>query len=115
MAEFTCDTVLDGETCILRTHGYLNGEAGEAVRAACELAANERQARRFVVNLADSPVINSPGITALLELAEWLVYDRKSRLAFVGVKDLHKNVFKVVGLLKLSTIHEDEAAASAAP
>jgi anti-anti-sigma factor len=112
MPEFKCETIVQGEACIVRTHGYLNDEAGRAVRTACEAVAPQG-VKRFIISLADSPVINSPGITALLELAEWLVYEQKVRLIFVGLKDLHKNVFKVVGLLKLSTLHEDENSALA--
>lgn len=113
MAQFTLQSAKQGDVCIIRTQGYLNDEAGRAIRAACEPAATQGTVR-FVLNFAESPVINSPGITELLELSEWLVYERKARLVFVGLKDLHKNVFKVVGLLKLAAVHETEEAALAA-
>jgi len=110
MSTFTCETATQSDSFIVRTRGYLDEGGGRATREAVE-AALPQGFRRLILNLGGSPVINSQGITQLLEIAEQVVMRRKSKLAFVGLTDLQRNVFNVMGLLRLGKAFADEAAA----
>lgn len=110
MSTFTCETALQGESFVVRSRGYLDEEGGRALREAVEVAIPQGF-RRLILNLSGSAVINSQGITQLLEIAELVVMRRKSKLAFVGLTDLQRNVFNVMGLLRLGKAYADEAAA----
>lgn len=68
--------------------------------------------RKLLIDLAAVTVINSPGITKLLEIAEELAGIRKAALGFIGVSDLYRDVFQVTGLSGLSTIFDSESQAA---
>lgn len=107
---FTCTTRQEGDCYIIRPSGYLDQVAGKAVRAFFEPPLGQG-VRKFILNLEGSPVINSQGITQLLELVETLQYDFKATLALVGLSNLHLDVFHVIGILKLVQVFPDEGAA----
>ncbi|NLI77757.1 MAG: STAS domain-containing protein [Candidatus Riflebacteria bacterium] len=105
---FTCTTHQDGDCFIVRPVGYLDQVAGKAIRAFFEPPLGQG-VRKFILNLEGAPVINSQGITELLELVENLQYDFKAVLALVGLSNLHKDVFHVIGILKLVKVFPTEA------
>ena len=98
MPPFICETAQQTDVFIIRSNGYLDDKGGAAVRKAVE-EAFVKGFQKFVLNFTLSPVINSPGIAQLLELAEIIVDERKGQLAFVGLNELTMGVFKMVGLL----------------
>lgn len=110
MDQFKCETAKENEVFIIRTDGYFNESAGLAVRKAIE-EAFESGFLKFVLNVSKSPVINSPGVAQLIEIAEIMVEERNCRMAYVGLTELTKGLFKMVGLLKLGTSFPDEDAA----
>lgn len=69
--------------------------------------------RNFVLNFEHSPVINSQGIAQLIEITEIVVDEKKGRIAYVGLNDLTRNVFKMVGLLKIGAAFPNEETAIA--
>lgn len=110
MAGFSCGVTVAGDTCIVRPVGYLDDATGREMRAAFQEPL-QRGVRRFVLNLQGTPVINSQGITQVLELVEELVYDQQGSLALVGVSELYLEVFRTVGILHLVKTFPDEASA----
>ncbi|PKL49476.1 MAG: hypothetical protein CVV42_05685 [Candidatus Riflebacteria bacterium HGW-Riflebacteria-2] len=110
MSDYKFDQKLSGDVLILRFEGYFNEPAGRNVRQATRENACASVCK-LVLNLEKASVINSPGITQILELVEDFTYERKGRVAFVGVSQLYQEVFQVVGLTGMATMCNDEKSA----
>lgn len=96
-----------GNIFIVRPSGYLGDEACLGLKSQVLEALNQG-AGKVLIDLAAVAVINSPGITRLLEIAEEVTGTHRADLGFVGVTDLYRDVFQVTGLSSLATIFEDE-------
>ena len=107
MPTFAIEQAREGGALILRAQGYLDEPAGRRLREET-VAAVAQGVRHLVLNLEQATVINSPGITQLLELAEELVYDHKGSLSLVGVSALYTEVFQVVGLSGMARVCTSE-------
>ena len=112
MSEFKFKREYAGDVLILRPEGYFNEQAGQVVRAFLKESPAEKT-RMVVLNLEKVAVINSPGITQILELTEEILYERKGQLALVGVSQLYLEVFQVIGLTGMASIFPDEKSAIA--
>ncbi len=110
VAEFRCLTSEENGCFIVRPAGYLDEVGGKALRGFFDPPAR-KGIKKFVLNLQGTPVINSQGITQILEIVETLLYDHKAALAIVGLSDLYVDVFQVVGILKLVKTFPDEVSA----
>ena len=60
---------LDGDLAVVTTEGYINNTAAESIAAECQKLLSEG-ASRFVLNLEGSRIINSIGISILIEVIE---------------------------------------------
>jgi len=112
MPNFSLEKIRSGDALFLRPQGYLDELAGQQLRDAA-LEAISQGVRLFILNFEKTTVIYSPGITQILELAEDVVYDHKSKLALVGVSSLYSEVFQVVGLTRMVEVFPSEEAALA--
>ncbi len=54
---------------------------------------------RFVIDLKDCKVINSPGLAQIVELSEKVVEDFKGRLFLAQPKPIFQRMFKMAGIL----------------
>ncbi len=110
MNEFTFEKIVVSDALILRAAGYFNEPAGQTLRVAVKesLASG---IRRIILNLEKTSVINSPGITQILEMTEEILADPKGRFGLVGVSQLYQEVFMVVGIIGQATVFADEKAA----
>ncbi|KAF1080414.1 MAG: hypothetical protein GQF41_3238 [Candidatus Rifleibacterium amylolyticum] len=113
MSNFSVNTESNNDIFIVRSNGYLDEGGGAAVFEAVQknLPAD---CHKVILNLKESPVINSQGIAQLIELSEIIVDDKGGELAFVGLSDLTYGVFKMVGLLQMGNPFESESEAVAA-
>ncbi|OGK05308.1 MAG: hypothetical protein A2W80_16715 [Candidatus Riflebacteria bacterium GWC2_50_8] len=112
MSEFKLEKEFAGDVLILRPEGYFNEQAGQTVRAFIKDSPVEKT-RKVVLNLAKVAVINSPGITQILELTEDILYEIKGKIVLVGVSQLYLEVFQVIGLTGMTSIFVDEKSAIA--
>ncbi len=110
MSNFTISTDNSNDIFIVRSSGYLDENGGAAVFEAVQKNLPS-ECHKVILNLKDSPVINSQGIAQLIELSEIIVDDKGGELAFVGLSDLTYGVFKMVGLLQMGNPFESEAEA----
>ena len=110
MSSFTVQSRLENGILVLRPQGYLEKTAGEALRQEVERSL-PRGVNKCIVDFSGVPVINSPGVTMLLELAEVLHYEHRIPLGLAALTELYKEVFQAVGLLDLVQVFPDEAAA----
>jgi anti-anti-sigma factor len=110
MSNFTISSENKDGIFILRSNGYLDEHGGAEVFSTFEKNL-PTGCHKVILNLQESPVINSQGIAQLIELSEIIVDDKGGELAFVGLSDLTYGVFKMVGLLQMGNpfASEDEA------
>lgn len=96
-----------GRLFIVHPTGYLNDETGNLLYNQLMAAVNEGFTC-FLLDLTEVTVINSPGVTRLLEIAEDLTAVHHSELSFSGVSELYQEIFQVTGLASLVTIYRSE-------
>lgn len=112
MSNFSIKTDNKNGVYIIRSCGYLDETGGATVFAAVQEALPEGY-QKFILNLHESPVINSQGIAQIIELSEIIVDEKNGEIAFVGLSGLTSGVFKMVGLLQMGTAYPTEEAALA--
>lgn len=107
MASIVIKTELIGDVCVLRPCGYVDEKGGaKLVQAAEEMLGKEIQ--KILIDFSEAPVINSTGISQIIELAEIIVDEKGGDLAYCGLSELAASVFKMVGLLQMGESYKDE-------
>jgi anti-anti-sigma factor len=104
-----------GDVAILWTDGYINNQGGEEIaREAYKQL--ESGARALVMNLEKTRIVNSIGISILIEVLE-RVMDRKGVLAFCGLTPTIDKTFRIMGLAQYASIYptQGEALQAVAP
>ena len=96
-----------GDVAILSTDGYINNQGGEEIarQAYTQL---ESGARALVLNLEKTRIVNSIGISILIEVLE-KVMDRKGKLAFCCLTPTIDKTFRIMGLAQYAAIYPTEA------
>ena len=85
---------------VIATAGYVNNVGGEAVAA--EFSKHFAQGvRRVVINLARSKVVNSIGMSFLIEILEQL-QDAGGRLVFTDLDPGVEKMLTIMGLFKFA-------------
>jgi len=109
MAEFTLSKRIEGEIVVLETNGYLNNIGGETISEECckEIDSGKKL---FLLNLENTKVVNSIGVSILIEIIEKL-QDVDGKLGYYNLAPIVEKTFNIMGLSKYSTIYksEDEA------
>ena len=100
-----------GDVAVLSTDGYINNQGGEEI-ARQAYAQLDAGARALVLNLEKTRIVNSIGISILIEVLE-KVMDRKGKLAFCGLTPTIDKTFRIMGLAQYAPIYSDEASAVA--
>ena len=96
-----------GDVAVLSTDGYINNQGGEEI-ARQAYAQLETGARALVLNLEKTRIVNSIGISILIEVLE-KVMDRKGKLAFCGLTPTIDKTFRIMGLAQYAAIYPTEA------
>ena len=104
----TCKVSVErrGDIAIFWTDGYINNQGGEEIarEAYSEL---EKGARALVMNLEKTRIVNSIGISILIEVLE-KVMERKAVLAFCGLTPTIDKTFRIMGLAQYAAIYPTE-------
>ena len=110
----TCrvETVRDGALAVLRTDGYINREGGEEIER-CVNALLEAGVSKIILNLEKTKIVNSIGISILIEVLERMM-ERRGALAFCRLTPTIDKTFRIMGLAQYAGIHDTEDAARAA-
>ncbi|MHB8836673.1 MAG: STAS domain-containing protein [Candidatus Methylomirabilia bacterium] len=96
MSSFSFTTEVASDRAVIRTRGYLSRTAGEQLEEEIVrlLAAG---VGRFVVNLHDTDLINSVGISILIGVIE-RVRRQGGELAFSELTVVNEEIFRIMGL-----------------
>src|SRR4030042_6232346 len=81
---------------ILCTEGYINNTGGEKIAEECYKLL-DGGIKRFILNLAKSPIVNSVGIAVLIELIERVREDGEKGV-FCNCTPVIAKTFKIMGL-----------------
>ncbi|HSO23490.1 MAG TPA: STAS domain-containing protein [Chondromyces sp.] len=105
------DRLTDG-VGLIAAAGYINNEGGQAIAdAATDLM--DEGCQTLVIDLEGTRIINSIGVSILLEILEKLM-DEKGRLAFCNLTPTIAKTFEIMGLVQYASVYPDLEAARAA-
>ena len=97
---------------IVYTEGYINNQGGEEIaRLAYERI--EAGSKVLLLNLAATKIVNSIGISILIEIIEKML-DIDGQLAFCALTPTIEKTFHIMGLAQYAGIHPDQDTALAA-
>jgi len=103
------------DVAIFWTDGYINNQGGEEIarQAYTQL---DSGARALVLDLGKTRIVNSIGISILIEVLE-KVMDRKGTLAFCSLTPTIDKTFRIMGLAQYAAIYLtlEEAVKATAP
>ncbi len=100
-----------GELAVIYTDGYINNQGGEEIARAAYALLDEGY-RRLLLNLTGTRIINSIGISILIEIIEKML-EIEGELAFCSLTPTIEKTFHIMGLAQYASIHPDEGAAVA--
>ena len=99
-SEFMLVTELVNNTLIIRTDGYINNIGGE--RIAEEFTKYENNGiNKVVMDLSKSKVVNSIGISYLIEVIEKLSHNN-GKMVFTNLDPTIEKTFKIMGLFQFA-------------
>jgi len=98
--DFTLQTETIGDTLVIKTGGYINNVAGEKISKVFSENQNS-SIKNAVFDLEKSKVINSIGISYLLEVIEMLS-DKNGKIVFLNLDPSVEKTFKIMGLFQFS-------------
>ena len=70
VTDFNLTSEVKGDSLIMKTSGYINNSAGEQISD--EFTKNKSSVKKVIMDLNDSKVVNSIGISYLIEIIEKL-------------------------------------------
>ena len=99
-AEFKLNTELKDDVLVMHTAGYVNNEGGEKI--AQEFNQHfEKGITKVVINLEKSKVVNSIGISFLIEVIEKL-NDKDGKLIFTNLESAIEKTLTIMGLFSFA-------------
>jgi anti-anti-sigma factor len=107
MSDFSLSVREEGTTVIIETTGYLNNVGGEKVSEACYAKMDDGK-KHFLLDLENSKVVNSIGVSILIEIIEKL-QDVDGKLGYYNLAPIVEKTFNIMGLTKYSTVYYSEA------
>ena len=96
MGSFTFTSQVGGGRAVVSTRGYLSRVAGEQLEHEIVRLLDEGE-RRFVINLKETDLINSVGISILIGVIE-RVRGLGGELAFSQLTAVNEEIFRIMGL-----------------
>ena len=89
---------------VISTYGYFNNIAGDAVLEVFNQKM-ESGNTKFLIDMADSKVVNSIGVSILIEIIEKLqAVDGK--MAFTNLAGIVEKTFNIMGITKYCDVYE---------
>lgn len=96
--EFNLNSELHNNTLIINTNGYINHTGGEKI---VEEFSRHNDINRLILNLENSKVVNSIGISHLIEIIEKL-NQVNGKLIFTNLDPTIEKTFSIMGLFQFA-------------
>tara|TARA_B100001250_G_scaffold403096_1_gene417166 strand:- start:262 stop:606 length:345 start_codon:yes stop_codon:yes gene_type:complete len=109
MSEFSLTTKNEGAILIIETNGYLNNVGGEKIAEVCYENINSGT-KNILLNLENSKVVNSIGVSILIEIIEKL-QEVDGQLGYFNLAPIVEKTFNIMGISKYSKVFDTEAEA----
>ena len=109
MSDFSLSTSVNGDVVIIKTSGYLNNIGGEKIADACYKEIDNGK-NLFLLDLEGSKVVNSIGVSILIEIIEKL-QEVDGKLGYYNLAPIVEKTFTIMGLTKYSTVFSNEGEA----
>jgi len=94
---------------ILYTKGYINNVGGEEIaNRAYELM--DDNVRALLLNLRETKIVNSIGISILIEIIEKMI-EKEGKIGFCCLTPVIHKTFQIMGLANYAAIYNDEETA----
>ncbi|MEJ2580474.1 MAG: STAS domain-containing protein [Acidobacteriota bacterium] len=103
---------ISGDVGVIAASGYINNEGGQAIADAANTLISQG-CKKLLIDLDGTRIINSIGVSILLEILEKLM-DDKGQLAFCNLTPTISKTFEIMGLVQYATIYPDRDAAQTA-
>ena len=107
MSDFQVTVKEVDNVVVLATDGYLNNIGGEKISEICDEYLDKGK-NMFLINLEKSTVVNSIGVSILIEIIEKL-QDVDGKLGYYNCAPIVEKTFNIMGLTKYSTVFSSEA------
>ena len=107
--DFSLTTRNEGDVVIIETNGYLNNVGGEQIAQTCYKEIDGGK-KLFLINLENSKVVNSIGVSILIEIIEKL-QDVDGKLGCYNLAPIVEKTFNIMGLTKYSSVFASESEA----
>ena len=98
-----------GNGAILYTKGYINNVGGEEI-ANCAYKLMDEGVQSLLLNLRETKIVNSIGISILIEIIEKML-EKDGKLGFCNLTPVIEKTFQIMGLAQYASIYRDEDAA----
>jgi anti-anti-sigma factor len=103
-AEFQLKSELRDDVLIMHTSGYVNNEGGEKI--ATEFDQHFKKGiKKVIINLEKSKVVNSIGISFLIEVIEKL-NEKDGKLIFTNLESAIEKTLTIMGLFNFADKEE---------
>jgi anti-anti-sigma factor len=110
MADFNLEIEQSGKVTVIRTIGYLDDSGGKVFKEKCtELI--DKGNNFFVFNLEKTPVINSTGLSTLLDVMVQIIDYNDGEVAITGLSKLTQTALQMTGVLTLCDAFQTEVEA----
>ncbi|MBI4747789.1 MAG: STAS domain-containing protein [Acidobacteria bacterium] len=103
---FKVTTRQEDKFAIIYTEGYINNLAGDKIVEEFNRLVGE-DTRHFILNLQKTQLVNSIGISILIEVIE-KVQEIGGTLAFCHLTPIIAKTFKIMGLTQYAKVYETE-------
>ncbi len=98
VADFNLTSELRDNKLIIKTSGYINNVGGEKIVQEFNKHAD---VSKLILNLEESKVVNSIGISHLIEIIE-ILNDRNGKLVFTNLDATVEKTFTIMGLFQFA-------------
>jgi anti-anti-sigma factor len=106
MSRFAVEVVREPCYAVLRTNGYINNLGAERIEQEYDgLVA--QGCHHFIVNFADSPIINSMGLAILLGIIEKNLTN-KGQIVFCCLTEVNAETMEIMDITQYVTLAETE-------
>ncbi len=109
-SSFNVNTRTEDGYVVIQTDGYLNGPTAEKLAETAKDLMKQGYST-FVINLEKTRLVNSIGISILIEIIE-LLQEHGGMVHFCHLTPVIERTFKMMGLAQHAEIHDDEASAT---
>jgi anti-anti-sigma factor len=104
---FSVVSRLEGDVAVIYPKGYLNNLSGEGLVKECGIYISQG-ITKIVVNFSETDLINSIGISLLLQVIEDL-RNIKGTICFTNISKFLRETFEMLGLIQLMRVFPVES------